>query len=231
MLLNLLKRDLRLHWDALVIPIVLLVLVMGAIGLSDQGTALVGLILCAFLFVPVLPIALQIREAHMGTMSDLLALPVSRGSVVTLRYLEVLLFATGLLLLAHLGTWIALSAAAHKLVPFDVMGREGALAIGLLLLFLFAYPMPFAFRWGGKGAGAAFSLLFVGFTGLQLTAEFSPKIGERFGRALVRFLEHMLGEPGQHNGSGHPGQMALLLLGLFSLSYVLSLKAFARRDF
>ena len=230
MLLKLLKRDLRLHWDALVIPLVLLVVIMGAIGLSDQGTAMIGLILCAFLFVPVLPMALQIREAHMGTMGDLLALPVSRTAVVQLRYLEVFLFAAGLLALAHLGTWIALSAAAHKLVHFDVMGREGALAVGLLLLFLFAYPMPFAFRWGGKGAGVAFGILVAGVMGPGVASELFPKAMEPFAGVQFRFLMYFLGDH-RSPDSGHPVQMALMFLGFFALSYLLSLKAFARRDF
>ena len=102
MLLELLKRDLKLHWDALVLPLLILVLIMGAIGLANEGAALVGLFMCSFMFIPILPMAIHIREAQTGTLGDLLALPVSRTALVSLRYLEVLLLAAGLLALAHL---------------------------------------------------------------------------------------------------------------------------------
>ena len=216
MLLKLLKRDLRLHWDALVVPLVILVLVMGAIGLANEGAAMVGLVLCSFLFIPVLPMAIHFREASQGTLGDLLTLPVSRMALVSLRYLEVLLFAVGLLALAHLGTWLALSMAAHKVAHFEFMDRSGAFGIGILLLFLFAYPMPFFLRWGMKGIGLAYLPVIVLLTVHEM---FFPHFGDAF---VPRSIMHLI---------AHPGQMTLGILGLFSLSYLFSLKAFAPRDF
>lgn len=229
MLLNLLKRDLKLHWDALVVPLLILVLVMGAMALANEGAALVGLIMCAVLFVPILPMALQVREAQTGTLGDLLVLPVSRASIVNLRYLEVFLFAMGLLALAHVGTWLALSTAAHQVVPFKVMDRTGAFFVGMLLIFLFAYPMPFALRWGGKGLGIAFGILVGGLMGISTASAFFPKFEAVYGRTMIRFIEHLLGDLRRPH-SGHPGQMALLFLALFALSYGLSRRAFATRD-
>lgn len=230
MLLNLLKRDLKLHWDALVIPLLLLLLIMGAIGIANEGAALMGLVFCSFLFIPVLPLALHVREVHTGTMGDLLALPVSRRTVVNLRYLEVLLLAFGLVTLAHLGTWVALSLAAHQVVPFEIMDRGGAFVMVLLLVLLFAYPMPFALRWGGKGAGIAMGGLVTGFLGLGFASDLFPKFMESFGKIPSRIVLHFMGW-GNPPNSGHPGQLAVVFLGLFALSYLLSLKAFERRDF
>ena len=216
MLLKLLKRDLRLHWDALVIPLLILVLVMGAIGMANEGAALAGLVFCSFLFIPVLPMAIHFRESSQGTMGDLLALPISRPALVSLRYLEVLLFAAGLIALAHLGTWVALSAAAHKAVHFDLMDRPGVYFICVLLLFLFAYPMPFFLRWGLKGIGFAYVPVVIVFT---IHGLFFVHFGEG---VLYRSVIHLI---------ARPGQMTLGILSLFSLSFVLSWKAFAGRDF
>jgi len=231
MLLKLLKRDLRLHWDALMVPLLILVLVMGAISMANEGAALVGLLLIGFLFIPILPMAIQVREASQGALGDLVSLPVSRTAIVTLRYLEVLLFAAVALTLAHLGTWAALSAAAHKAVHFEVMDRSGVLAIGMLLVFCFAYPMPFVFRWEGKGILIAFGILFGGSIGFGFVSQLFPKIMEPYGNYFFRFFVHMLGDPRQANDTGHLGQMVLLILCLFAASYGASLKAFAKREF
>jgi ABC-type transport system involved in multi-copper enzyme maturation permease subunit len=231
MLLKLLKRDLRLHWDALVIPLLILIVIMGAIGLANEGVALVGLLLIGFLFIPFLPMAIHMRETTQGSLGDLMSLPVSRAALVSLRYLEVLLFAAVALTLAHLGTWVALSAAAHKAVHFQVMDRSGVIAFSLLLLICFAYPMPFTFRWGGKGISVAFGILIGGFMAYGLVSQFYPKLMALLGNSLFRCLIYLLGTPGQPNDAGHPGQIALLFLGLFAASYGLSLKAFAGKDF
>lgn len=230
MLLNLLKRDLKLHWDALVIPLLLLVVIMAAMALANEGAAFVGLILCSFLFIPVLPMAIHVREAHTGTLGDLLALPVSRNAVVTLRYLEVLICAAGLIALAHLGVWIALSASAHKVVPFQFMDRSGGLATSVLLLLLFAYPMPFALRWGGKGMGLAFGLLIGGFMALGFASELIPALEKSIGRMIFETIAYFLGAFQTPQDTGHPMHLALVFLCLFSLSYVISRKAFAGKD-
>lgn len=222
MLLKLLKRDLRLHWDALVVPMLILIVVMGVIGLVNQGAATAGLILMGFLFIPILPMAIHVREASQGTMGDLVSLPVSRTDIVSLRYVEVLLFAAVALGLAHLGTWIALSVAAHKVVHFQVMDRSGVFLLGMLLLFFFAYPMPFALRWDGKGISAAFVIFFLlNFGFIVLTLRY-PVGMAGCEKVFTRYVMHLL---------EHSGQMTLVILGLFFLSYVLSLKAFAGRDF
>lgn len=230
MLLDLLKRDLKLHWDALVVPLLILVLVMGAIGLANEGAAMLGLVACSLLFIPILPIAIHIREATTGTLGDLLVLPVSRASVVNLRYLEVLLFTLGLLVLAHLGTWVALSAAAHKWVPFGFMDRSAVFGMSMLLLFLFAYPMPFALRWGGRGIGIAYSALVGLFMGLGFASELSPAFGRLYAGTFLRCFTYLMGGFDPTHDQGHPGQAALLLMGLFTLSYLLSRKAFAGKD-
>ena len=78
-----------------------------------------------------------------------------------------------------------------------------------MLVFWFAYPMPFFLRWGLKGLGFAYCPLIVLFL---------PGIAAD----LHHFVDHLL---------DYPIRMALALPGLFALSYLLSLKAFAGRDF
>ncbi len=222
MLLRLLKRDMRLHWDALVVPLLILILVMGVIGIVNQGAAIAGLLLIGFLFIPILPMAIHVREASQGTMGDLVSLPVSRKDVVRLRYLEVLLFTAAALILAHLGTWAVLSAAAHAAVQFQFIDRSGLFVMGMLLLCFFAYPMPFALRWEGKGiafAFATFFLLDLGLMGLSLRF---PTTMEHYGQTFSKVEMHLM---------VHPGQWALVVLCLFATSYGLSLKAFLGKDF
>lgn len=215
MLLELLKRDLKLHWDSLMVPTLVLGMGLGAIMLADEGVKLTGLILETSFLIPMLPLAIHQRESSKGTLGDLLVLPVSRGDVVRLRYLEVLFFCGGMLLLAHAGAWVALSAAARHPIPVSVMDRDQFLGVGILILFWFAYPMPFFLRWGLKGLGSAYVLVVVFFTTLRL---FVPG----YDMSIHHFIEREL---------GHPVRLALGVSGLFALSYLLSLKAFMGRDF
>lgn len=214
MLLRLMKRDLKLHWDALLVPILLLALEMVAVGLAADPEGLEGLILETSFLVPVLPLAIHLREDSQGTLGDLLVLPVSRNDVVRLRYLQVLLFSTGMLALAHLGMWVALSLAANSPIPPGVMSGHQLLGTGLFLLFWFAYPMPFFLRWGLKGIAFAYVPAYVLFTILVL------KVPDPIAR-MHQFVEQLL---------AYPGPMALVIPALFLLSFGLSLKAFAGRD-
>lgn len=220
MLLKLLRRDLRLHWDAMILPFLILILAMGAVGLSSEAAAVLGTVLIGALFVPFLPLAIHLREQSQGTLPEVLAGPVPRRSLVVLRYLEVLLFAGAMIALGHLGSWIALCASAHGLVPMAMMDKSALFPISALLLICFAYPMPFMLRWDGKGLAAAFAL----FASLSvilwwLLARFGT---EATGRTIARIMLHLL---------EHPGQVAIGFLGLFALSYPLSLKAATSRDF
>ncbi len=211
MLLNLLKRDLKLHWDSLVVPTLVLGMGLGALVLADEGVKLTGLILETSFLIPMLPLALHLRESTQGTLGDLLVLPVSRAAVVRLRYVEVLLFSAGMLALAHTGVWLALSVAARHPIPLGAMDRNQFLGVGILLIFWFAYPMPFFLRWGLKGLGFAYFPVVVYGTYLHISGVDSH-----------RFIEGLM---------AHPIPMALGLSGLFALSYLLSLKAFVGRDF
>lgn len=211
MLFELLKRDLKLHWDSLVVPSLVLGMGLGALMLAEEGVKLTGLILETSFLIPMLPLAIHLRESMQGTLGDLLVLPISRNSVVSLRYIEVLLFASGMLVLAHAGAWLALSAAARHPIPMSVMDREQFLGVGILLIFWFAYPMPFFLRWGLKGLGFAYFPVIA--YGTYLTIRDVD---------VHRFIEGLV---------DRPVPMALGLSGLFALSYLLSLKAFAGRDF
>lgn len=214
MLPRLLRRDLRLHWDVLVLPFLILGLAMGVLATVDKVRGMLGLTFIGALFVPFLPMTIHLREAAQGTLGDLLALPVSRRDIVGLRYLEFLAFGGVALVLAHGGAWLALSVMKRGMAPFPVMDAGGGLVLGVLLLFCFAWPMPFALRWGGKGIALAYALLGLGYAGPLLLL---PREVEAAAPAVFRSLNHLL---------QHPGQMALGILGLLLVSYLASLKAF-----
>jgi ABC-type transport system involved in multi-copper enzyme maturation permease subunit len=223
MLFNLLKRDLRLHWDILVLPYVILALIMGAIAISNEAAAAAGGAAMGALFVPFMPLAIHLRENSQGTLVDLVALPSSRRNLVSLRYLEVLLFACVMIVLVHLGAWVAQSAAAHRFVHFGLMDQGGLSVIGMLLLICFAYPLPFTLRWNGKGLALAFGILWfllAGSSGPGLLLPANKKA--LIDKAMFVSIAHLI---------NHPGQVALGILALFAVSYLLSLKAFSSRDF
>lgn len=214
MLPSLLRRDLRLHWDVLVLPFLVLGLAMGILATVDTVRGMLGLTFIGALFVPFLPMTIHLREAAQGTLGDLLALPVSRRDLVTLRYLEFLAFGGVALILAHTGTWLALSVMKRGVAPFPVMDAGAGLVLGMLGLLCFAWPMPFALRWGGKGIALAYGILGLGHAGPMLLL---PRAVESAVHQVFRFFDHLL---------QHPGQLALAILGLLLLSYLASLKAF-----
>jgi len=218
MLLKLLKRDLYLHWDVLVVPLGVLALLMGGLSFVNAGVAVFSTLLLTALFIPFLPLALHRREGTQGTLGDLAALPVSRRSLVELRFLEVFLLVATALVLGHLGTWIVECTQAHRLVPMQIMGAHNATPILVLLLGCFAYPLPFLLRWEGKGFVAAYALIFLAGLVVERLPE-RPKCAIVMG--LFRLMENVI---------QHPGRMALLALALFALSYLASLWAISRRE-
>jgi ABC-type transport system involved in multi-copper enzyme maturation permease subunit len=220
MLLDLLKRDLRLHWDVMTLPYLVLALLMGAIGIANESAAMVGMVFIGSLFVPFLPMAIHLRETSQGTMGDLVSLPVSRTALVGLRYVEVLLFTVAMIALVYLGSSLVLSVAAHKFVTLQSMGREGAFPIAMLVILCFAYPMPFTFRWDGKGLVAAIVLLSTVPVAIGLLVP--QKVLEPLSQATFKVFLRLL---------AHPGEMLLVFLGLMLVSYLISLKAFLGRDF
>lgn len=220
MLLDLLRRDLRLHWDVMTLPYLVLALLMGAIGIANESAAMLGLVFIGSLFVPFLPMAIHLRETSQGTLGDVLSLPVSRTALVSLRYLEVLLFTAAMIALVYLGSSLVLSLTTHKFTTLQSMGREGAAPIALLVLFCFAYPMPFTFRWDGKGLVAAIVLLFTVPTVVGLLVP--QKVMEPIALATFQVILHLL---------THPGELLMVFLGLMLVSYLVSLRAFLGRDF
>lgn len=226
-MLNLLKRDLKLHWDVMVLPFVTLLLIMGAIGFFNYDAGVAGAIPMGALIIPFLPMAIHLKENSQGTLADLMALPGSRRVLVSLRYIEVLLFSVVMFSLAHLETWLAQSVAAHRFVHFDVLDRTGfALSVMPLLIF-FAYPMPFTLRWNGKGLFVSFAIFYVLVIGIRLLTQLFPLKGhDRYIKTFARFVMYLKDHPAQATY----GFLALFLV-LFSFSYILSLKAFSRRDF
>lgn len=218
MLLKLLKRDLRLHWDVLVVPLGVLVMLMGGLSFVNGAVAAFSTLLLTALFIPVLPLALHRREGSQGILGDLVALPLSRRSLVDLRFLEVFLLVGLALVIGHLTTWIVECTQAHRLMPMRIMGAHDATPILVLLLGCFAYPLPFLLRWEGKGLAAAYGLIV-------LASLVTSRLPQKVQFFLVRGLHHFMEAIGQY-----PGRMALFTLGLFLLSYLASVWALSRRE-
>lgn len=226
-MLKLLKRDLKLHWDVIVLPYVILLLVFGAIGYFNYHVGIAAAMPMGVIIIPFLPLSIHLKEIKQGTLPDLMTLPYSRTALVNLRYIEVLLFSLAMFSLAHLETWLAQSAAVHRFVHFDVLDRTGFALSVMPLLICFAYPMPFMLRWDGKGLFVAFATILWGFGPLigYVLARF-PFGNDKYTQALTQFVQYIKNHPGQATSG-----FIILFLILFSISYLLSLKAFSNRDF
>jgi len=211
--LELLKRDLRLHYGALLLPF-LFALAMAGLHPFNPELPIFGPVL-GFVFAAFLPLVLHLREQHAGSLGDLLALPVSRAHLVRLRYLEGFLLPALLLILANL----VLAAITRSLpgMPDGDMLR----GLGWALFWCFAFFLPFALRWDGKGLVGAFGLLFCLGGGISLTQFLPPRLHLPIWKAFMNTVMFFGNHPSLHN---------LLLLALFALCYQLSIRALAARD-
>lgn len=213
MLLELLKRDLRLHYGALLVPFVL-ALALAFAHYFNPDLAVLGLGL-GFVLAAFLPLALHLREQQLGTLGDLLSLPVSRRQIVQLRFLEAVVFPV--VLLAVTGMVLALVTRTRPTLPDAGLLR----AMGWALLFCFAVFLPSTLRWDGKGFLAVFGGYFVYGMGLSLTQFLPSATHLAFWKNMNRGLEHL---------ATHPHQHSALILGLLLLCYFASIRTFASRD-
>ena len=160
MLLDLLIRDLSLHrrvlWAATVLPLVLAVTLGITPSANGEGVAIL-MVAFGLALIALLPLSLQAREGMLGTLGDLLALPIARRDLVRLRYLEGLLFSLAYAVV-HLVSWTAF----HRATPTAVWAVFRSPAPTWILLIFLAWPLPFYLRWRGKGVGLAFGLLVGG---------------------------------------------------------------------
>lgn len=156
MLRNLLLRDLSVHRRVLGAAAILPLFLAFTLGLTpsahNQDVAMI-VILVGLVLMALLPIALQAREGMLGTLGDLLALPVPRRDLVRLRFLEAFL-ATLAYALLHLVSWCLF----HRTWPTLVWEVFRTPALFWFTLCFLAYPLPFYLRWRGKGLVLAFGL-------------------------------------------------------------------------
>lgn len=213
MLLELLKRDLRLHYDALLLPF-LFALVMAGLHPFNPELPIFGPVL-GFVFAAFLPLILHLREDHAGTLGELAGLPVSRRQLIQARFLEGILLPALLLIVSNL-----LIAGITRTWPGLPQG-ELMLVLGWALFWCFEFFLPFTLRWDGKGLVSAFGLLFALGTGISLTQFLPTGMHAAFWNGLANTLQFF---------GNHPSLHILLLLSLFALSFELSTRAFAARD-
>jgi hypothetical protein len=220
MLCRLLLRDLTLHRRVLAISALVPLLLLAGLTLTpkeaQEGFPVMFLLL-GLVLLSCLPVSLHFREGTLGTLGDLLALPVARRDLVHLRYLEGVIVCAAFLGV-YLLVWIPLWHPAAR----DFRSFFGSPFLLWMFVIFLAYPLPFALRWGGRGMGAALGLLVGGFTlwvygvmrvpSLLLQARVAAAHG-----ALVRTF----GAPVADFG------VPLLLLGFL---YALSVWAMARVD-
>lgn len=213
MLLELLKRDLRLHYDALLLPFLFALIMAGLYPFNPElpifGPAL------GFVFAAFLPLILHLREDHADTLGQLAGLPVSRRQLVQARFLEGLLLPALLLIVSNL-----IIAGITRTAP-ALPKLEMILFLGWALFWCFAFFLPFTLRWDGKGLISAFGLLMALGTGIALTQFLPPRMHLGFWRAFMNTAQFL---------GNHLSLHILLLLGLFTLSFELSTRALAARD-
>ena len=160
MLRELLLRDLALHRRVLLTAAVSpIVIALSALAIPGNALPWEGALAASMMFglvlVTGLPLTLHFRERSLGTLADLLVLPVARRELVRLRFLEACL-AMLTLELVFVTFWAVLR-------PGEVRGLLGFMGsqAPLWILFIFmAYPLPFALRWGGWGVASAMGALF-----------------------------------------------------------------------
>jgi hypothetical protein len=213
MLLELLKRDLRLHYGALLLPFVF-ALTMACLYPFNPDLPIFGPVL-GFVFAAFLPLALHLREQSTGSLGDLASLPVARTRIVQLRFLEAFLLPSVLLILANLA--MALITRTWPNLPDANLMR----GLGWALFYCFAFFLPFTLRWDGKGLVVAFGILFALGLGLNLTQYLPQPIHLSLWAALMKILLFF---------AAHSHLHTLLLLGLFALCYQAAIRAFAARD-
>ncbi len=213
MLLELLKRDLRLHYDALLLPF-LFALVMAGLHPFNPELPIFGPVL-GFVFAAFLPLVLHLREDHAGTLGELAGLPVSRRQLVQARFLEGILLPALLLIISNL-----VIAGITRTAP-ALPKAEIYLPLGWALFWCFAFFLPFALRWDGKGLISAFGLLFTLGIGISLSQFLPTRMHLALWKGLVNTVEFF---------GNHPSLHIALLLGLFTLSFELSTRALAARD-
>jgi len=218
MLLELLLRDLALHRRVLLAAAFTPLLLLGSVVLTTkanaEGVSGVSLVI-GLMLVSVLPVSLHLREGMLGTLGDLMALPVARREIVRLRFFQGLLGSLVYCLL-HLLVWIGF----HR--PSMAMVRELFLSPVLLwfLAIFLAYPLPFAFRWGGKGVLLAAALLMSGFMLWIFLMFIGPGLlGYQWMRIFPQAIDR-LQKAGGAFGSwfGTWGLPILLLAGFYRLS-------------
>lgn len=226
MLRNLLLRDLAMHrWvavSAFLAPLLITGVTLALWPNQPDPEAPVAVPMgIGLLLLTILPLTLHIREGRLGTLGDLLALPIRRSDLVALRFLEALL-ACAVFLAVHLAAW-SIARPGTLRGPLDFLGSPGPLWI---LLTLLAYPLPFTLRWGGKGLAIALGALFGTLT---LIGQIAMLCGPR--SLLAWVLKPLLWIGEVHASLGPLGRKAMgfgIPLLLIAIFYAISLRV-ARR--
>ncbi len=224
MLLELLKRDLRLHRLFLLTPL-LIALVAGIGGAerqSDVAGFFTGIAIIASCF---LPLSFHLRELSEGTLPALLALPVPRERVVALRYLEAALLPVVAVLLLALSGLVSTALRGGGGDPLILVGlAHHPLALAWSFFLWFAYPLPAVLRWGGKGLMVAY-----GVPGLILFTLFflAPRFQNAswLARAVFGLLNSFIWL------DAHPAITFAGLAMATLLAFLLARRAFAAREF
>jgi|GEM_PF-4701739 len=153
----LIRRDWKLHKEALLLLGVIVVLMMPVsffnLPLTEEKFLIALLGRIAFGLGCLMPFLVHTRERLQGTFGDLLALPIARLDLVWLRWVEALVVGGLFLLLATL-------PGLHHFNLRELAAPHLSCTLPWIFLWVFAVQLPFQLRFGQKG-GIAFGVTLV----------------------------------------------------------------------
>ena len=213
---DLLRRDLKLHKVAFVLPAV--VALLGGLAAFWTGEPPIVFLVLSLGVVLLQPHALHLREEHHGTLRELRILPVTPRQIVGLRVVEGLLVALGVALLHGM-----LALVLQGPGVFQGLGQLVSPGWLWMLLMVLLVPLPVTLRWGGRGWMGLILGTFALGGGLTMLGQFEGALPFRTAlfRALLWTMDYT---------TAHPWQHTLALLALMAACLPLSEAALRRRS-
>jgi hypothetical protein len=224
---ELIIRDWKLYKDAVLLigTVVLLMAPLSFFGLSQEDLhvfmPMLGRI--AFGLGCFMPFLVHQRELHQNTLGDLLALPIARRDIVSLRWLEALFFGTLFFLLVTL-------PSLHAWPFREAVAAHASGTLAWIFLWAFAIQLPSQLRFGQKG-GVSFGISYLLAFGWGMTSMPAKELAEN--PVLLQKIIHVLQfykRAWASLGSAEPWAEALLLALLLWASYRLAVWALERCD-
>ncbi len=220
-MLRLMRKDLLLNWNILLIMLALIAGMIAYQGLGDAPSLeLIGILMVA---TSIVSTTMPAREDRFRAAGFTCSLPVTRSQVMRARYvLSLLLFPIILCLII-----VLLWAMRGFVIPRGVLEPGAILLLAGVYVIAISIFMPFTIRFGFLGLMIALVMLQV--VGLALLA-LASKGSFSVARVVVgiaaglRSLDESLGK------TAYYGMVSASLLTIYSASYFVSSALFKRKD-